>query len=604
MSDDTLPLVWWGRTGWPDGTPASATESPPFTAEQFGAVMQRLVVSPGPQGWLAPLADWSSFAAQRRPDSPVPLTVAAFEYSVPPAGFEGDAIAAYGSTLQTRRALVAAPLLHEQFQRSEVQLRSRVLTWWIDDRFALRQPGGPEFVCTHLDCGDGRGPRALPPSGQLTAAYGATQTSASLVLHGRLDGAAAEARCRIGIGQPVAPLPDLTLKLTGKLPTGGNGGGGNGGRGLTGSAWVFLAPGRRSVQHPLLMAEGFPGGYACDYLHDVMNQHGTLDALRVAGYDVVLLGFDQGAGRIQDNASVYVDAVQQLQALTPQPLVAAGMSMGGLVARYALAWMEQHGLPHRTRLFFTFDTPHQGAYTAVAAQFFARACAGVLGGAAQLEALLQTVANQQFVKLWLERDVGGAWTCAESPLRAQFLQDLAAVGGWPMQPFKLGLACGNGDGRRAMPPGVTLLDWQAPPWAAVSLATLGEDCDSTVGQADGLALVAEGRRPLPACRVSADTAWEGVPGSTNPYIGVAAALSQSVGIGELRVPLPLTGSIPTVSALDLDQAPNAPVPPPGQRRTPFDAVLFASQPLPHLGLEPALRDGLLQALGPPTCESA
>jgi hypothetical protein len=35
--------------------------------------------------------------------------------------------------------------------------------------------------------------------------------------------------------------------------------------------------------------------------------------------------------------------------------------MGGLISRYALRYMEQHGLNHDTRLYLSFDSPHLGA---------------------------------------------------------------------------------------------------------------------------------------------------------------------------------------------------------------------------------------------------
>lgn len=52
--------------------------------------------------------------------------------------------------------------------------------------------------------------------------------------------------------------------------------------------------------------------------------------------------------------------------------VVLGQSMGGVIARYALADMEQRGLTHDTRLYISHDAPHQGANIPLGIQYFAR----------------------------------------------------------------------------------------------------------------------------------------------------------------------------------------------------------------------------------------
>ena len=37
-----------------------------------------------------------------------------------------------------------------------------------------------------------------------------------------------------------------------------------------------------------------------------------------------------------------------------------GYSMGGLIARYALAYMEEQGIAHETRLYVSYDAPQKG----------------------------------------------------------------------------------------------------------------------------------------------------------------------------------------------------------------------------------------------------
>ena len=44
----------------------------------------------------------------------------------------------------------------------------------------------------------------------------------------------------------------------------------------------------------MILVEGFPGGHPCDYLYELLDQAGTVDALHAAGYDVVIVGLDNG----------------------------------------------------------------------------------------------------------------------------------------------------------------------------------------------------------------------------------------------------------------------------------------------------------------------
>ena len=49
-------------------------------------------------------------------------------------------------------------------------------------------------------------------------------------------------------------------------------------------------------------------------------------------------------------------------------IVLIGPSMGGLVSRYALASMEKNNIPHNTRLWVSYDSPHLGANIPISAQ--------------------------------------------------------------------------------------------------------------------------------------------------------------------------------------------------------------------------------------------
>ncbi len=108
------------------------------------------------------------------------------------------------------------------------------------------------------------------------------------------------------------------------------------------------------------------------------------DTLRNEGFDMVMLNFpvytrpsdateiDGGSDYIQRNAMVLVELINQINAQKTgnQPLVMVAPSMGGLIARYALRYMEENNLNHDTRLFISWDTPHMGANMPIEMQYF------------------------------------------------------------------------------------------------------------------------------------------------------------------------------------------------------------------------------------------
>lgn len=112
----------------------------------------------------------------------------------------------------------------------------------------------------------------------------------------------------------------------------------------------------------------------------VYYQNGTpqplIPMLRSLGYDVVIVNHptymrngqvvDGGADYIERNALTHVQLYQWLnnrlqQNGSNEQLVIVGPSMGGQISRYALSYMEKHGIAHNTRLWVSVDSPHLGA---------------------------------------------------------------------------------------------------------------------------------------------------------------------------------------------------------------------------------------------------
>lgn len=70
-----------------------------------------------------------------------------------------------------------------------------------------------------------------------------------------------------------------------------------------------------------------------------------------------------GSDYIERNAMVLVTLIEKLNSCKTgnQPIKVVGFSMGGVVARYALRYMEEQNINHNVDLFVSVDSPHQGA---------------------------------------------------------------------------------------------------------------------------------------------------------------------------------------------------------------------------------------------------
>jgi len=97
-----------------------------------------------------------------------------------------------------------------------------------------------------------------------------------------------------------------------------------------------------------------------------------LDQLTAEGFDIILLDFWNGADYIQRNAFVLLKLIQQINSAKSgnSPNIVLGASMGGQVARYALAYMERNNISHCTSEYISFDSPHKGANISLGLQYW------------------------------------------------------------------------------------------------------------------------------------------------------------------------------------------------------------------------------------------
>lgn len=133
---------------------------------------------------------------------------------------------------------------------------------------------------------------------------------------------------------------------------------------ISGEYLTILGRGNSSITNPFIIIEGIDFLNNQDFeTHLYLYNSGSnslIYNLYDNGYDVIILDFDNATDYIQNNAMLLVALINSLS-LSGNNLVVMGYSMGGLVARYALTWMESQGQNHHTRLYISHDSPHKGA---------------------------------------------------------------------------------------------------------------------------------------------------------------------------------------------------------------------------------------------------
>ncbi|MBI4649148.1 MAG: T9SS type A sorting domain-containing protein, partial [Bacteroidia bacterium] len=147
------------------------------------------------------------------------------------------------------------------------------------------------------------------------------------------------------------------------------------------------------IQRPIILVEGFDptdsrylhvnSTLYCENkcsklkdmnLYDVLNVEGMADMMRDAGFDIIILNYADGKASITSKANVVEELIRVLKdSLTncgsSQEFIILAPSEAALVVRYALAEMEGNGEEHNTKMFISYDGPHQGGNLPLSLQY-------------------------------------------------------------------------------------------------------------------------------------------------------------------------------------------------------------------------------------------
>ena len=370
-----------------------------------------------------------------------------------------------------------------------------------------------------------------------------------------------------------------------------------------GWAWVWRVPGNESLTRPVIIADGFSGGSSKleDWLpmwaESESDVHHWGTQLHEHGRDVVVLGYKVRNASILDNAKVAIECITTVRdaRVGDEPLVVGGLSMGGLVTRYALALMESNVAEygeHEAATYFSYDSPHRGAWIPISLQCFAHFLAAVADlitdpdKKAQLKAmsaLINSPAARQLLWKHTATHLNVGPDFSADGARATFLEELAAVGWWPVIPKTVAVANGRGDGQGLeVTAGVKNLTWTPTldGWIRSPGATLYAQDEGANKTA------AELHKALSAGTTTVKTSdippLDGAPGGTLDSFGIAQKQLEEAGY-EATVEFPVVCFVPTASAVDLADPsdPFAPVNDMDPAASGVDRFLVAADNEPH-----------------------
>ena len=247
------------------------------------------------------------------------------------------------------------------------------------------------------------------------------------------------------------------------------------------------------LDKPIFFIDGFDPNDSRDIpsmysLLDFGNSNENLgDIIRNEGYDLIVLNFEEeytsptdgstlirgGADYIQRNAFILIELINTInatKAADSEQNVVIGPSMGGLISRYALRYMEQNTINHDTRLYISFDSPHLGANVPIGVQYLFNYMVngepGITEAAPLVDGLLNSpAAKQMLLDHYLGHvDAGGIEQAniAHNPVgapnyRNEFQTELEGMG-FPQNVRNVSITNGSGSGELTGTPGMELIN--------------------------------------------------------------------------------------------------------------------------------------------------
>lgn len=253
--------------------------------------------------------------------------------------------------------------------------------------------------------------------------------------------------------------------------------------------------GNTKLRKPLIVVEGWeppqlkkidPGFQNFDFSYFIgLLPFDIRAGLYSESYDIIYVDFDNAADYIQSNAFVLqelLDWIEENKEATAEPNVIVGISMGGLVTRFALLEREHWGMNNHTRTFISLDVPHQGANFPLGAQVMIKHLnsASILGNKIRnyipqlplANEILDMPATKQML-IYAAHGQGSIDFQAYT-LHDELMDEFESMGGFPQQTRNLSIISGSDDaiGQPNFPDNANLVHFTQTTGPFISKSTL------------------------------------------------------------------------------------------------------------------------------------
>lgn len=492
------------------------------------------------------------------------------------------------SPYEERRVFAAATLEDKTYQGSNVRFVIGKQFYYSNDDSQLQS--------LEVDFGDGLGYRAAQMEDVFQISYAAPgEKRIKIRMHYPND--TLESVALFDVQALSIPLPHETWPLQAHI---------HNNIPVSGVAYVYKSNRDEPIDRPIIVMDGIDPLNERNWpiLYTVMNQQNFMEDLRSQGFDFIVLDYSDGGNWIQWNAALLVELIKRVNSakVGTEQLVVIGPSMGGLVARYALLSMESAHVPHNTRLFISFDAPHQGANIPLGDQewlnFFASKSVEAKKGLMQLN----SIASRQMLVYHYQ---ASEKYVLPDQYRVALLNELQKLGNYPSNLRMVAIANGSGAGyRQPYPPPMAQMiryhynsfkvdivgdTWALPSYERQDFTTIFHGIIDIVGPSYRERTV----------RVKGTLPYDSAPGSAR-LTNVEIAIGDTGGRGRIEALYWYHSFIPTISALDITtsdlyynvQASGDSV----YDRTPFDKVYYPVKNTGHMEITAEIKKWILSEI--------
>ena len=378
------------------------------------------------------------------------------------------------------------------------------------------------------------------------------------------------------------------------------------------------------IKKPLIVVEGYDvssvapdvqSNYSySDFIAGINAPGASYDfnnQLDLANYDLIFVDFRNGTDDIVRNAALVKDVItwvnqQKATAGSTEQNVVLGLSMGGLVARYALANMTKQSINTGTRLLLTHDSPHRGANLPIGIQHLITALnyeqflpqgmkiSDMVPELSETQAIADAPATKQLLLVRSVRSGGIYQTQTNTFLDNDYRNMITFPTGGPQPTYRLATtSLGSQCGQQVLSPGTKLIDIHGKfrlsvlifranyyldlnAWALNNTNTSAAISNIKFSTNKTLLFIPISRT-LFSLNISVNTvqgnltAWDGVPGGTQSTLTQVGSVPSNLPpvtmpvlfftakiVSELNVaPGANFTFVPTVSALDIATINNA-----------------------------------------------